>query len=252
MPKILVNSVPKSGTNLLMQIIKGIPGVYNEQHISYDGERFREILDIKPNQVVSAHTPYNAAFSKELKKHNIKQVFIYRDLRDVAVSLVHFINNKLPSHPLFPVFQNRVITFEEQLNALILGIDFIGEEKENQSGIQRYPGIYEEFRRIYEWRNDLTICSVRYEDLIGDEVTKDKTLIRIIDYLWEDLSTLNLEKLELLNLLKNNIKPTESWTFRKGKKGSWIDEFTDSNKSNFKKEAGQFLIELGYTKDNNW
>ncbi|MCM3774136.1 sulfotransferase domain-containing protein [Priestia aryabhattai] len=252
MPKILVNSVPKSGTNLLMQIIKGIPGIYNEQHISYDGHRFREILDIKPNQVVSAHTPYNLSFSKELKKHDIKQVFIYRDLRDVSVSLVHFINNKLPEHPLFPVFRNRLVTFEEQLNALILGIDFEGEEKNHQSGIQRYPGIYEEFRRIYEWRKDLTICSLRYEDLIGDEITKDRTLMRIIAYLWEDLDTLKIEKLELLNLIKNNIKPKDSWTFRKGKRGSWIEEFTESNKLNFKKMMGTFLIELGYEKDTNW
>jgi hypothetical protein len=252
LPKILINSVPKSGTNLLMQIIKGIPGVFNEQSISYDGVYFREILKIKPNQVVSAHIPFNASFSQELKSHSIQQLFIYRDLRDVAVSLVHFINNKLLQHPLFPVFTNRLLTFEEQLNALILGIDFIGEEKNNQSGIERYPGIYEEFHMIYEWRKDSKVCSMRYEDLIREEKSKDEALLSIIDYLWEDLNELKMDKLQLLKLMKQNINPKASWTFRKGKIGGWQEEFTEINKKNFKKVAGDFLIDLGYEKSNNW
>lgn len=252
LPKILVNSVPKSGTNLLMQIIKGIPGVFNEQSISYDGVHFREILKIKPNQVVSAHIPFNASFSQELKSHSIQQVFIYRDLRDVAVSLVHFINNKLPQHPLFTVFTKRLLTFEEQLNAVILGIDFIGEEKNNQSGIERYPGIYEEFRMIYEWRKDSKVCSIRYEDLIQDDKSKEKTIFSIIDYLWEDLLDLNMDKFQLLKLMKQNINPNASWTFRKGKIGGWQEEFTEVNKKNFKKVAGEFLIDLGYEKNNKW
>ncbi|MED4029643.1 sulfotransferase domain-containing protein [Priestia megaterium] len=252
MPKILINSVPKSGTNLLMQIIKGIPGVFNEQSISYDGVHFKEILKIKPNQVVSAHIPFNASFSQELKSHSIRQLFIYRDLRDVAVSLVHFINNKLPQHPLFPVFTKRLLAFEEQLNAVILGVDFIGEEKNNQLGIEHYPGIYEEFRRIYEWRKDSKVCSMRYEDLIQDEKSKDETLFSIIDYLWEDLVELNTDKFQLLKLMKQNINPKISWTFRKGKIGGWQEEFTEVNKKNFKKVAGEFLIDLGYEKNNNW
>lgn len=252
MPKILVNSVPKSGTNLLMQIIKGIPGVFHEQSISYDGEHFREALKIRPGQVVSGHIPFTVSFSQELKAHSVKQVFIYRDLRDVAVSLVHFINNKLHQHPLYPVFQQRLLTFEEQLNAIILGIDFIGEEKNNAWGIPYYPGIYEEFHKIYEWRKDSTVCSLRYEDLIDNETSKDKTLLSIIDYLWKDLSELKMDKFQLLNLMKQNINPAKSWTFRKGKIGNWRDEFTEENKENFKKATGDFLIELGYEDSNDW
>ena len=40
--------------------------------------------------------------------------------------------------------------------------------------------------------------------------------------------------------------------YRSGKIGNWKNEFTENNKKHFKNLIGNFLIELGYTKDNNW
>lgn len=253
MPKILINSVPKSGTNLLIQIVKGIPGIFQDQKVFYHSGNRSELLNIKPGEMVSSHIKYNKIFSRELQSKSIKQVFIYRDLRDVAVSMVHFINDKLHTHPLYPVFQNRLLTFEEQLNALICGIDFNEEEQIfNNYGMVRYPGIFEEYRSIYEWIKDPTVCSIRYEDLRYNEILKGKNILSIINFLWEDLEHLGIDKFHLLNLMKQNINPEKSWTFRQGNVGGWIDEFTVENKKNFKEVTGDFLIQLGYEKDNNW
>ncbi|MFS0764314.1 sulfotransferase domain-containing protein [Peribacillus phoenicis] len=250
LPKIFINSVPKSGTNLLTQIIKGIPNIYQERF--FGGGHENEVLKLKQGEMLSSHIPYDSIFSSELQSQSIKQVFIYRDLRDVAVSMVYFINEKLHEHPLYPVFQKRLFNFEDQLNAVILGIDLIGEEKNNKWGLEiRYPGIYEEFHMIYEWRKDPTVCSLCYEDLINYE-TKDKVILKIIDYLWEDLIGLDIEKRDLLHLMKKNIDPKRSWTFREGKTGSWREEFTEENKLNFKEKTGDFLIELGFEENNNW
>ena len=43
-----------------------------------------------------------------------------------------------------------------------------------------------------------------------------------------------------------------STNFRSGKIGGWNEEFTENNKNNFKKTAGNFLIEQGYEKNNSW
>ncbi|AZV59565.1 sulfotransferase domain-containing protein [Peribacillus frigoritolerans] len=250
LPKIFINSVPKSSTNLLIQILNGILKVY--QGRSLWGENVNEVLKLEHGEMVYSHIPYDYSFSKELQLRSIKQVFIYRDLRDVAVSMVYFINEKFHDHPLHPVFQKRLLTFEEQLNAVILGIDLIGEENNNKWGVEkRYPGIYEEFHMIYEWRNDPTVCTIRYEDLTNDG-SKDEVILSIIDYLWEDLKELEINKFELLRLAKNNIDPGNSWTFRQGRIGGWRKEFTETNKRNFKETTGDFLIELGYEENNDW
>ncbi|MFC8564110.1 sulfotransferase family protein [Peribacillus frigoritolerans] len=107
LPKILINSVPKSGTNLLIQIIKGIPKIYQGPYFSSGYEN--KVLNLKQGEMVISHFGYDSLFSKELQSHFIKQVFIYRDLRDVAVSMVYFINDKLHDHLLYPVFQKKII-----------------------------------------------------------------------------------------------------------------------------------------------
>jgi len=251
-PKILINSVPKSGTNLLVQIAKGIPGVFHDQKFFYHSENYLEVLNIKPGEMVSSHIPYNEDFSKQLKSQSIKQLFIYRDLRDVAVSLVYFINDKLHDHPLYPAFQKRILTFEEQLNAVICGIELIGDEKNNKYGIEQYPGIFHEYLPIYKWTVDPTICSLRFEDLVCNEASKDREILKIIEFLWEDLEYLELDKFHLLDILKQNINPEKSWTYRKGVAGNWLNEFTLENKKKFKENAGDFLIKYGYEKNNEW
>ena len=55
------------------------------------------------------------------------------------------------------------------------------------------------------------------------------------------------------NLYKVALLPWAfSTNFRSGKTGGWREEFTVNNKKHFKKLAGDFLIELGYEKNNNW
>ena len=41
-------------------------------------------------------------------------------------------------------------------------------------------------------------------------------------------------------------------TFRKGKRGSWRQEFSDENIELFKQVAGRQLIDLGYEQGNDW
>jgi hypothetical protein len=196
--------------------------------------------------------PFNKEFSGKLKNHSIKQLFIYRDLRDVTVSLRHFINNVFFEHPLHKVFKERLVTKDQQLKALICGVDLTEDEKNNKWGLHRYPGVYTEFQYIYQWTKDFSIFSMRYEDLMLNEKSRDEVILKIIDYLWEDLTEINLEKGQLLSLMKNNINPEKSWTFRKGKIGSWKEEFNEEIKEDFKRIAGDLLIELGYEKDYNW
>ncbi|WP_436376250.1 sulfotransferase domain-containing protein [Cytobacillus sp. BC1816] len=250
LPKIFINSVPKSATNLLIQLIRGISEVYDGN--SYWAGGKNDVLNIKNGELVYSHIPYYNEFSNTLQSRSIKQIFIYRDLRDVAVSMVHFINDKFYDHPLHQVFKERIVLFEDQLDAVILGVDLIGEENLNKWGIKnRYPGVYESFKKIYEWRIDPSVCSLRYEDLVNVK-SADYEIMKIINFLWEDLKTLGISKKELLRRMKNNIAPQKTWTFRKGKVGSWREEFTDRNIINFKKVTGDFIIQIGYESHLDW
>jgi hypothetical protein len=247
LPKVLINSVPKSGTNLLIQIINGIPKLQQNQTVLYHKDNYREALNIQKGKFVCGHIRYNNKTSSDFRQHSIKQVFIYRDLRDVAVSMHHFIIDKFHRHPLYAHFKNNVTNHEEQLLALIQGIQL-----PRDGGIYTFPGIYEEYKLIYGWKNDPSVCSIRFEDLVKSEASKQKEIRKIIDFLWEDLQGLQLSKNQLQLLMTENINPDTSWTFRKGKAGTWRDEFTTRHKEAFKRVTGNFLIELGYEKNHRW
>lgn len=252
LPKILINSVPKSGTNLLVQIIGGIPGMFQDQHEFYHTGNRDKIFHLKNGEFVTSHINYNESFSKDVSENKIKHVFIYRDLRDVTVSMRHFILGKLTHHPLHSIFKTRITNKEEQIEALINGTQFKGEELNNNDALSAYPGLYHEYQMIYKWVYDPTICAVRYEDFIISKQTREKALYKIINYLWDDLSHMGMTKKELLSIMENNINPEKAWTFRKGEIGNWKEEFSENNKKSFKKVSGNFLIEFGYEANLDW
>ncbi|UOF90560.1 glycosyltransferase [Fodinisporobacter ferrooxydans] len=258
LPKILVNSVPKSGTNLLTQIIQGIPGMeqdrldfyYHDENYSFH-ENYRELLKIQSGQFAVGHIPYHSNLAVECKQRLIKQIMIYRDLRDVAVSWSHFIST-MQQHPLYPAFQNRIKSREQRLLAIIRGTKLLPMEIPNGYEGDTYPNIYEEFKPIYDWMHSPDICSVRYEDLMKNEISRYTTLLKIVEFLWSDLKQLQLEKHDIVRFMEQNINPERSATYRQGKIGSWREEFNQEHKEAFKRIAGNFLLELGYETDPDW
>ncbi|UQX55871.1 hypothetical protein M5V91_09625 [Cytobacillus pseudoceanisediminis] len=152
-PKIFINSVPKSSTNLVIQLVKGITKLY--QGKSYWVNNENDVLSIKEGELVYSHLPYNEKFSSGLQSMSINQIFIYRDLRDVAVSMVYFINDVFFDHPLHQVFKKRITLFEDQLDAVILGVDLIGEENENKWGLRNIIQAF--MRKLIKFMNGVKI-----------------------------------------------------------------------------------------------
>lgn len=248
LPKVLVNSIPKSGTHLLLQIILGIPGMIITPSWIIEDEDLELIM---PGSVGPGHLIHSAERTQLLRQKNIKVIFITRDLRDIVVSLVHFVMlNKWGNHPWTP-YLSKLKNHEERLLTMIKGVQF-SEEEQLEYGQEGIPNIFEFAQDKMGWLQERGICCVTYEKLMFNEVSQNQSLIKIIDFLWKDLKHLKMTKLELLKKIKQNIIPQHSGTFRKGEIGNWKNEFNDEHKAAFKEIAGQLLIQLGYEKNNNW
>jgi hypothetical protein len=249
LPRVLVNSVPKSGTHLLLQIILGIPGMKITPTWIMNNYQFDSLT---PGRVGPGHLNFSKERAELLKQNDIKMIFISRDLRDIAVSLVHFVMlNKWGNHPWNPYLQQKLTTHDERLLAIIQGVT-LSKEEEILYGITHIPNIFEFTRYRYMWLQEKDICHVTFEDLVKDQLSQDKSIQKIIDYLWGDLSHLNLDKEKLLHIIKEHINPESSGTFRSGKIGSWREEFKSTHKDVFKEIAGDFLVQLGYEDDHKW
>jgi len=254
-PKILINSVPKSGTHLLMQIILGIPGmVYmkanNDSYVFYNGIR-QEVASIVNGSVALGHMSYHESLPPMMESAGIRHLFISRDPRDVAVSYMHFIKKQYPEHPLHRYFNVFLQNDEQRLQALISGVRLEGDAAK-AFGFSTFPSVREEFETIYQWRGKPHLCEIKYEDLVKNETSQANEIYKVIQFLWNDLSRLQMSKEQLFSLMKGSIDPANCWTFRKGKIGGWTEVFTAQHIDSFKQNDGEFLIELGYERDLNW
>ena len=259
-PLVLCNSYPKSGTHLLYQILYSLPGlkVWDDivsvqalcgimntpSHIRW------KIGSAPKNSIVRSHLMYCPEVKTVLQEFDCKVIFIYRDLRDVAVSHARWVTqeSRIFLHQHYLNLNN----FDQQLMSSIKGVPLGTPFGSNVS----QPDIGQDFLRWQGWLDDSTALAVKFEDLVGargggSETTRIATIKKITDYLNINLSLAQIEA----QFGSKTMNPQESHTFRKGGKGSiggWQAVFKEDHKTEFKKVAGDLLIELGYENDYDW
>lgn len=246
-PKILVTSVPKSGTNLLVHTLSLFP------QLTFDGttvrlsatERRQKFNKIRRGCIVSSHISKNPELENIITENNIRVLFIIRDPRDVSVSLYYWI--KKTDYHYFHEMYSSFSNDHERLEKIITGYE-PSQSDGNKKGI---ASIDRHFRRLLPWMDDRRCLTVRFENLIGPSGGGEReqqlaTIIEIAGFLNTHLNDQDI------TFIGDNIFSNRTATFRKGQTGSWREEFSEEHKDVFKEVAGQLLIDLGYENDFNW
>jgi hypothetical protein len=238
-----VNSIPKSGTHLMKPLLEGIPNLEHHAFLfpgrSDQMSEHKRILSEMPfNHFSNGHIFYSQEYGNLLKSLNIKQLFLYRDPRDIVVSYVHFFA-KFPNHQYKRYFVEKNLNLKERLLFII-----------NGSLEGRRQNINDWYHNFLPWMYEEDVLSVKYEDLVHSPESQKIELRRILEYF-------NIEpylsKMEgRVRKMQKNVDPHKSPTYRKGQSGNWKQEFDEEVKAQFKEVTGKLLIELGYEKDMNW
>lgn len=272
--KIVANSVPKSGTHLLLQLL-GLLGF--EQGNLTIGEHFllgrlplakrflrgpllnkdsitlgvenpkkvrrrwleRRIAEIPEQRAILAHLPYTPEAAELLRANRMPMVVIFRDPRDVAVSYMHWLKQRpqLYHHSEYAALPN---DHERLLIAIRRG----------KLGEYTLRPMEKQYRQILKWGKSEGALLVRFEDLVGEKgggssEVQHETIKRVCEYL-----ALNVDKQRVISVQKELFGPTS--TFRKGQIGGWRTEFTKEHKNAVKDVAGELLIDLDYEKNLEW
>lgn len=259
-PRILANSVPKAGTHLLSRVLDGLPHVahsgYFLSHHTYAQPRLdtkqpdvdvqklsSDLARVSPGQYAIAHLRFGPTVQQMLRWWRFSHIFIVRDPRDMAISLVNYIL-KRPRHALHKRFANHNNSEYDRLMAAIVG--FWGDEY--SSGL---PSAGERIDHFAAWLDDPTVCVVRFEDLIGpygggSRALQTEAIFRIAEHVDRPLSTSEASN------VGDKAFQTRSATFYKGVIGGWQAEFSSAHKEAFKQVAQGALEKLGYEEDANW
>jgi hypothetical protein len=248
---VIVNSIPKSGTYLAIELLKtfgehadvGYHAYTNGiSNLNADGsmEPVRPVLDalwtaaLKPGQCCAAHLEYDPVIENYLiSRSDHKMIMMVRDPRDLVISWVDFVYNS-SSYPKM----NRWNAFAKQQGLRCYPDDFgqIMSTIENlpRSGITEFLG----------WIASPACLVVRFEDLFSELHSISKceptpTLHKIADYL-------GISKSKLDNAPSARGRGlTESG--RAKKVGSYIDRMSQAHIQALRNDEFQKLvIGLGY------
>lgn len=244
-PPVIANSVPKSGTHLLLQVLGSLPGMrpwglflasqpsFRFENIAPErmGRKVRAMAD---RELAGAHLYWSEAVERALVARGVVHFLIYRDPRDVVVSEAHYLAEMNRWHRLHGRFRS-MPDLQSRIRLSITGLD-------PSSGTD-YPDISERYGRFLDWIRSEGVCAVRYEDLSGDAC---RSVVSDIVAHWaaRDADTRSQEM--LVDRAMEAIRPEESHTFRSGGSGKWRDIMNDETRECFVRHAESLVVELGY------
>jgi hypothetical protein len=235
-PPIIVNSLPKSGTHLLMQIAQELPdrryfGSFIAQTPSLtlrmrsQDELTRRISGIVPGEVLGTHLYCTVETEKALTAVNALHLFIWRDPRDVLLSEAHYLAKMNRWHAMHKTFA-ALPDAEQRTKLAITG----------NGG--RYPGADERIGAYMGWLESDNCLSLRYEDLVAPE-TQVRECQRILDA-YSALSG-KTDGLPTADTLVDAINPERSHTFNRGGIGRWKTEMSEANLALCHERLGPWL-----------
>lgn len=246
-PRVLANSIPKAGTNLLSRVMKMMPNTVERWSYHIDETLpgiERQLRAGRRGQVVTAHFPWSDGLASLARELDYRVLLMVRDPRDIAVSNVNYVTRMDLSHPLHRVLEDlpdddaRLMTMIEPPGDLLAGLPDVWQ---NDGLVTFLP-----------WLDEPNCLVVRFEDLVGakgggSDAVQHKTIQQIADHIGASLNDALHAK-----IARELFGNSESKTFHKGQIGGWKAHFKPEHTSAFKRRSNAVLVRLGYENGKDW
>jgi hypothetical protein len=271
--KVFANSVQKSGTHLLLQLLAllGVPR-YPRWRLDPEWTRERSVgkrLLMRPpgvgrpipiGQGVDAsswwierlaaampepssllgHASWSPELAALLDEVGLRTICIVRDPRDVVVSYAHFV---------VKIGKDK-ITRRPEHKALMALPDHAARLRVMIEGNEGTASVPSRFRAFLPWRSQPGVLVLRFEDLVGaagggDDAAQRRDVARVAQFLGSPRSDD-----EIAHVGRSVWGGTP--TFRKGQIGQWREELTPELLALAHREMDGLLVELGYETSANW
>lgn len=259
-PPFALITMPKSGSHLLIKTLYFLTGSQAIWHTKFPSYQY-----IPPAKgFLYTHfcvSPQLEADYKDLLY--LKKIILIRDLRDVAISIVHQIR-KSPWPGMCEKKRGEFLSmsFDQQLLFVIhFEYDVRAIAKLSPDSLQ--VSLVRVAEQASEYAENSSILTLRFEDLVGPNgggtyEAQIMQLKKIREFLSLGVSDFFLyeiaEKIygDALNPYGNGSFHNFQSTFHVGTIGRWKTAFKEEHKVAFKKKLGKHLIALGYEKNNAW
>jgi len=261
-PQYLINGFPKAGLHLIEQMVAQVvppmpschlhtsPWVGTFLHNSWTNDRgsmpqlYYRLARLTAGHYMKGHCGYLPEVATFCDRAGIGVIFVYRDLRDVAVSQAHHTLNPSPltKHEDKGFFAK--MGFDDTLLACI-------------EGIGPYPGIVSRWEQYAGWLDE-DVLHIKFEDVREDPLGVAEWIVQYGVKQVTGIFEIEIEFGDELSELTDKMVAAQadrkkSATFRKGKVGGWREVFKPEHIEAFKRTGGaDWLVRLGYEENEEW
>jgi sulfotransferase 6B1 len=248
-PPLLLNSMPKSGTNLMLDVIEAMCGVEVIRGAIYQGRPTQTpdheavLAPLQPGMARVGHIFWSPAYADMLERLGVDMVMMLRDPRDVIVSFVHFFvtgNGRWSSDPIGIHLRAQMDDHQERLRAMLTGIAIPGGT---------LPDMAAWTWRFLPWEMWPGAIPFRYEELV-DPGGQRAALGQLADALIGPDTPRQRER--AIERGCAAISGRDNITFRRGVIGAWREEFDPETRELARDVLGDVLIALGYETGLDW
>lgn len=231
-PPIIVNSLPKSGTHLLMQLISSVPGYTNygtfiattpslTMKRRKDASLASSIMRLAPGEICGAHLYWSEEVQAAIRRRGAISLFIYRDPRDVFWSEMQYLLRMNRWH--------RAGRFGRRISDSDKRFDFFLHGLEGRTAFE-WPSLVGRVEPYLGWLDDLSTFRCRYEDFL-EPANRAAVLFNLADFVLSRASSGRATSEEMAADFEAAIRPSESHTFRKGGRREWSAYLSDAQVS---------------------
>lgn len=250
--RVLVNSWPKAGTHLLLELVRNIIGdgpwmSDRDVKAPEDESRFlpgvdERIAAHRSGFAIKGHFPWSPEIEAGLNERGFRTLLIVRDLRDVACSTLRWMRDLSPDWPA----SQRLLELPTDSERLTHVLEGLTNEHpfDRDSGIDWSAPLPDRYARLSDWADRLAPGAVvRYEDLLGacGEDAQRSSIQGVLEALGHRADDLTIDR------LAGAVYNPNAVTFHTGSSGGWPDEFTESHRRLFVSLGGDAVNErFGY------
>lgn len=249
-PRVVANSMPKSGTHLLSALLDQIEGMrfsgrivmYNEAHRHISGRRLKQLdscLDgLRSSHYFGAHLIRDEQVETRVAARDVKMITMIRDPRAVIASALHYVQTAQQlkrRQEILRVFPDQ----ESVVRGLVVGHGRPGDRF-------YFPEIGSRFASYVAWADSPLGMTVRFEDIVGgrgggSDDEQVRQVASVLRYLGHATPT------ETASVMAGRLFSERAITFRAGVVDSWKQDIPARLISEIEDRCADSMHRMGYS-----
>ena len=237
---LFINSIPKSGTNLLQNFFISLPAYRRALIPTINGSNFHKYeknIYFRKNCIITGHIPMVHEVRKLTSDRDISKILLKRNLKAIVLSNAYYLKSSASRHSLHHLYKG--LDLSDAIDCTIMGANNYFQRELGA------PPLSEDIAGYIEQIETGEYLQLSFEELVDStKEVSEKQVPKIFKRLAKFCENPIIEEKGLTAM--SQILGKRGRTLRRGETDAWKIEFSSRNTRMFSEHLGELNNKLGY------